>query len=142
MFIHRPTKYKEDDLGAFIVRLNLFKAFVINPEAAFCSCCGGIRLQEPLVMKLGDFFRYVKQTVFPFSGFNCSSGYRCQWHNRDIGGHDSSHHMNGSAVDLRLPNPEKYLDFLKDNIKLPRIGIYPWGIHFDIEGLGQRIWKG
>mgnify|MGYP003662132599 CR=1 FL=1 len=42
-----------------------------------------------------------------------TSGFRCQKHNKDIGGKDFSHHKVGAAIDLTLYGP-----FLKEELDL------------------------
>lgn len=140
----RPKLFEFHPITAqHIASLTDLSRLVENPDKFFCSCgCGQIVMRPELVRELEKFYGHCKEAV-GFSGvFHCNSGYRCRFYNDKIGGHPGSHHIYGGAIDLALKNPKQYLDFLKNTIKIPRIGIYSWGIHFDILGSGQRVWYG
>jgi|TARA_Y100000296_G_scaffold23787_1_gene28114 hypothetical protein len=101
-----------------------------------------MKAEQELTVALSKFRVLIDRSA----GFLISSGYRCHRHNEAIGGHPNSHHTRGTAIDLIYPKKEdrdKFLPILKDVLKLPRIGLYEWGIHFDVEGpLPQRVWYG
>jgi uncharacterized protein YcbK (DUF882 family) len=37
------------------------------------------------------------------AGLHITSGFRCQRHNKDVGGHPESYHMKGMALDIVVP---------------------------------------
>ena len=66
-----------------------------------------------------------------------NSGFRCQWHNLDVGGIDDSRHTVGSALDISskaLP-AEKKIRLLRIAKKyFPFVIEYPEFIHVDMRG--------
>jgi uncharacterized protein YcbK (DUF882 family) len=62
-----------------------------------------------------------------------TSGFRCNKHNKAIGGAENSYHTKGMAVDVKTPLPAH--DFLLLIKKIPEIkgvGIYSSWFHLDI----------
>ena len=83
-------------------------------EELRCKCCGALpTLQkenmEALVREVLDPLRedYRKPIVV-------NSAYRCEKHNREVGGAASSQHMKGEAADITAGSPE-------ENLKLARM---------------------
>lgn len=62
------------------------------------------------------------------------SGYRCEAHNKKVGGAPESYHVKGMAVDIEIPKigKEKLLEAVKKVKRIKGIGIYPTWIHLDI----------
>jgi len=64
-----------------------------------------------------------------------NSGYRCEKHNRKVGGSKTSSHLKGLAVDLEVDNSRLRFKVVSMAISLGihRIGISRNFIHLDIE---------
>lgn len=62
------------------------------------------------------------------------SGYRCEAHNKKVGGAPDSFHVKGMAVDIETPKigKDRLLEAVKAVKKIKGIGIYPTWIHLDI----------
>ena len=68
------------------------------------------------------------------------SGYRTEQHNAAVGGVKASQHIQGRALDLYPPEGATVGDLERavlevyqfDGGRIRGIGIYPWGVHFDI----------
>jgi len=59
-----------------------------------CPCCGRGVVSLALVLALEDVRSLYGRPV------RITSGWRCQTHNREVGGHPQSRHMVGCAADL------------------------------------------
>ena len=108
------------------------------------GCCGGEnKCQDELVEKL----QQLRDEVgFPIS---ISSAYRCEVHNRVIGGHPSSSHMEGLAIDA-LCSGQRALDLVAAAIPIfEGVGISQKSkshnkrfVHLDIKKTGgKRMWS-
>jgi len=64
-----------------------------------CKCCGKQAMDPAFMRKL--------QKARDAAGiaFEINSGYRCEVHNKAVGGKDNSSHRRGCAVDIRADNP-------------------------------------
>ena len=67
--------------------------------------------------------------------FIVSSGYRCEEHNRDIGGVSDSAHLKGKAADIKVEGSRSRFLILRSLIRVgfKRIGVYDTYIHVDID---------
>jgi len=70
-----------------------------------------------------------------------NSGYRSPQHNMNVGGSPNSQHLKGKAADIIIRNftPEEVYDEINalmdlGMMDLGGVGIYDWGIHYDIRG--------
>ena len=59
-----------------------------------CPCCGRGAVALALVLALEDLRSLYGRPV------RITSGWRCQTHNREVGGHPQSRHLIGCAVDV------------------------------------------
>ena len=65
-----------------------------------CPCCHTVLLNPLLVMRLQILReKWGKALIL-------NSGYRCEIHNRDVGGVENSLHKVGQAADVRVPEAE------------------------------------
>ena len=70
-----------------------------------------------------------------------NSGYRCETHNKNVGGAKNSYHMKGKAVDIRINGDMKELAKMADRIFYKGgVGIYKTFIHVDVGP--SRRWFG
>lgn len=67
--------------------------------------------------------------------FKISSGYRCNKHNKHVGGVKNSAHLKGLAVDIEVPDNVSRLKILRALVIVGfnRIGISKGFIHADID---------
>ncbi len=96
-------------------------------EEFACTCCGEVKIDQEMVNML-DYARRIAKT--PFS---INSGYRCPKHNAEVGGKETSSHLKGYAVDIKVTSMRsrfKILSALMD-AGFERIGIAKTFIHVD-----------
>ncbi len=69
-----------------------------KPEEFKCKCskCDGGKMDADFVDKLNK-ARYLAQTAFVIT-----SAYRCEAHNKAVGGKPDSAHLRGKAVDIKF----------------------------------------
>ncbi len=90
------------------------------------NCCGITKIDTDLVgfcQMVRD--RFNTQVVI-------NSGFRCQHHNKEVGGVSKSKHMEGTAADIVVKGV-KPIDVAKycESIGVKGIGLYDWGCHID-----------
>lgn len=113
-------------------------------EEFMCPCCEVVSIDEHLVEILESLHDLVNAPL------HILSGYRCEKHNKEIGGEENSQHCLGKAVDVKLPFGMNLRDFYKVAQELDRfggIGIYPAGagqvnnfLHLDVRE-GRARWS-
>jgi uncharacterized protein YcbK (DUF882 family) len=98
-----------------------------------CSCCGKVEMETELIRKLQKARDYAK---IPFY---ISSGYRCESHNKAVGGKSDSSHLKGLAADISINytnrNAQRFviLDALLFGAGFRRVGVAERFIHVDID---------
>lgn len=60
------------------------------------------------------------------------SGYRCPFHNAEVGGASNSLHMAGDALDLHASDKTKLLKAVEQVVTDGEIGVYSWGVHMGV----------
>lgn len=114
-----------------------------------------VEWRAALAYPLACEFEIIRATVGGAIGedtpIEIGSAFRTLKHNRVSKGSLKSKHMDGIALDLWTPGEFALLDFLdvvllvarREGSRVRGIGVYPWGIHFDIRE-GGRIarWRG
>ena len=105
----RSTYFKEDELA--------------------CKCCGKLVISDMLVDML-DSAR--TKAGIPFV---ITSGYRCESHNKEVGGSKSSSHLEGLAVDIGATNSVERGKILRALFMsgFSRVGIAKTFIHVDVD---------
>jgi uncharacterized protein YcbK (DUF882 family) len=99
-------------------------------EELDCVCCGVCEMDP-------DFMTRLQALRDDFGqGITITSGYRCQSHNREIGGAKNSQHLYGKAADITHP----WLDALHEMAKkhFPNAIKGPGFIHVDTGP--KRFW--
>jgi len=105
----------------------MFDYFKIEEFA--CSCCGKNEIDPQFVKKLDDARRLAK---IPFI---ITSGYRCEKHNKEVGGKPNSSHLSGLAADISCQTSTSRYLIVSALIRagFNRIGIAKDFIHCDID---------
>ena len=110
-----------------------------------CKC--GCEMPEDVlanVTKLANQLQYVRDNVaMPIT---INSGYRCQAHNKSVGGSENSQHLLGKAADIVINGLDPVLDtydYLDDLILTGEIlqgglGMYKTFTHYDIRKTKAR----
>lgn len=101
-------------------------------EEFTCKCgCGGCDISQNLVNKLNTVREILGKPI------KINSGFRCEDHNRKIGGSATSSHLRGLAVDIRANESSYRHELLKVLyfVGFNRIGIDETFIHVDIDDL-------
>lgn len=110
-----------------------------------CKC--GCEMPEDVlanVTKLANQLQYVRDNVaMPIT---INSGYRCQAHNKSVGGSENSQHLLGKAADIVINGLDPVLDtydylddlILTGEILQGGIGMYKTFTHYDIRKTKAR----
>lgn len=78
-----------------------------RPSEFKCPCCGRILVEERLLLEL-EILRSVLGNKIVIV-----SGYRCEKHNREVGGSSKSYHLKGMAADIISPGIHPLRIYLK-----------------------------
>jgi zinc D-Ala-D-Ala carboxypeptidase len=101
-----------------------------NIEEFKCKCgCGENRISDKLISMLDD-ARDIAKTPFAIT-----SGFRCEKHNKAVGGKKKSAHTSGLAVDIGATDSRQRFAIIKSLLAVGfnRIGISKTFIHADID---------
>jgi len=101
-----------------------------------CPCCGKVRASGWLIHQLNKVRdSHGKPMII-------NSGYRCEKHNKKIGGSSNSAHTRGLAVDIKCDNSLDRFSLTKlfFSVGFKRICVYSGWIHVDVdESLTQEV---
>ena len=117
-----------------------------------CKCCG----QLPLSTSSGQAPRenvkaLVREVLDPVREklempIVVNSGYRCEKHNKDVGGVRNSQHPRGEAADIHCEDNERLKQLIIENGKFDQLITYPTFLHVSYKRTGgnrhQRLKKG
>ena len=94
-----------------------------------CPCCGEVKMSKNLLDKL-EVARTLAEVPFVVN-----SGYRCEKHNKEVGGKSTSSHLKGLAVDIKATDSRSRSKVLTGLIKagFNRLGIAKTFIHADVD---------
>lgn len=67
-----------------------------------------------------------------------NSGYRCERHNRHVGGVANSQHLRGEAADVRCEDNKRLAKIIVENGRFDQLIIYPTFIHVSFKRLGAN----
>lgn len=99
-----------------------------------CRCCGKVRVDPMLIAKLECL-----RSAIGNLPILVNSGYRCEKHNKSVGGAEKSFHMKGQAADIRVSVNMGELAKMADRVFYEGgVGIYKTFIHVDTGN--QRRW--
>ena len=114
------------------------KHFALSEFA--CPCCGKNEMDCSFLVRLDKAREYSK------CSYTINSGYRCDKHNRIIGGRVNSSHLFGLAADIRAITSRRRFKILEGLILagFDRIGIYKKFIRVDSDESKEKeiIWLG
>lgn len=124
---------QEEDDNFKIYDIKVGKNFTINDFTCKCGC-GGMLYTPRLVSMLDRISDHFQRDIV------ITSGFRCESHNKKVGGVKDSLHTTGQAVDfvVRGVSPAKVDQYLTDFDG--GVGLYERHIHID-NGVKKR-WKG
>ena len=75
-----------------------------------------------------------------------NSGYRCEKHNKAVGGVKNSQHLRGEAADIHCQDNERLKQLIIENGKFDQLITYPTFLHVSYKRTGgnrhQRLKKG
>ena len=93
-----------------------------------CPCCGKNKMNESFLATLTDAREYCR------TPFMINSGYRCEKHNKKVGGKEKSTHRVGSAADIHCTESRQRAMILCGLLEagFSRIGIAKTFIHVDM----------
>ena len=117
-----------------------------------CKCCG----QLPLSTGSGQAPRenvkaLVREVLDPVREklgmpIVVNSGYRCERHNKDVGGVRNSQHLRGEAADVACADLPRLKQLIIENGKFDQLITYPTFLHVSYKRTGgnrhQRLKKG
>lgn len=111
-----------------------------NESEFSCPCCDASGMDETFMERLNA-IRHC--CGFPFI---ITSGYRCEKHNRQIGGAPGSAHLDGQAADIYLRGDEALMVVsIAKQFGFNGIGVSQKGkdrfIHLDTKGEHMRFWS-
>ena len=109
---------------------------MIKADELRCKCCGAIDLDLDFLHRL-NFARGMAGIPFVID-----SGYRCEKHNKKVGGKPNSAHRYGTAADIRCETSRERYTMLKALFAagFNRIGIGKTFLHVDLDtGKDQEV---
>ena len=121
-------------LGTGINDIQLTANFNLTEFA--CRHCGAVKIDPALVTRLQQLRDRVGRPII------ITSGYRCEAHNRAVGGATDSQHLLGKAADIQVEGmaPDT-LAAHAEAIGFGGIGIYSNFVHVDTRA-GRVRWRG
>ena len=112
-------------------RLNYNLANNFKVREFLCPCCGEEGIKDVLVWHLQNAHDCLPKNRVMI----VTSGYRCQAHNKQVGGVDDSAHMKGLAADIKFDDVAHKFMLMRAflDVGFRRIGIYESFIHVDVD---------
>ena len=117
-----------------------------------CKCCGQLPLstgsgqapRENVKALVSEVLDPVREKLgMPIV---VNSGYRCERHNKDVGGVKNSQHLKGEAADIHCQDNERLKQLIIENGKFDQLITYPTFLHVSYKRTGgnrhQRLKKG
>ena len=111
-----------------------------------CKCCGQLPplARENVKALVSEVLDPVREKLgMPIV---VNSGYRCEKHNKDVGGVRNSQHLRGEAADIHCGDNERLKQLIIENGKFDQLITYPTFLHVSYKRTGgnrhQRLKKG
>ena len=111
-----------------------------------CKCCGQLPplARENVKALVSEVLDPVREKLG--SPIIVNSGYRCEKHNKDVGGVKNSQHLKGEAADIHCEDNERLKQLIIENGKFDQLITYPTFLHVSYKRTGgnrhQRLKKG
>ena len=119
-----------------------YKIQYFQPKEFVCKCCGGGMVVTRLVYSL-DILRRAWDAPI-----KVNSGYRCERHNKEVGGSPISRHLLGLAADIAPVNPEligpfqTLVGYLFGRREGWELKFYPSFVHLAVPREEKSLWCG
>ena len=120
-----------------------YKVEFFEPREFVCKCCGTGRVASSLVYTLDMIRRAWDGAII------VTNGYRCEKHNREVGGATMSRHMIGCAADIKPLDPALIgpFQYLLQHLTARRDGwelkLYPTFVHIGVPRVeSASLWSG
>ena len=101
-----------------------------------CKCgCGGVKANADLLVLLEDIRFHFGSAV------RINSGYRCEKHNKAVGGAPASTHLSGLGADIKVIGVDPQVIYAYADKKLGKAGgvaLYPTWVHVDVR---KKKWR-
>ena len=111
-----------------------------------CKCCGQLPplARENVKALVSEVLDPVREKLgMPIV---VNSGYRCEKHNKDVGGVKNSQHLRGEAADVTCADLPRLKALIIENGKFDQLITYPTFLHVSYKRTGgnrhQRLKKG
>ena len=111
-----------------------------------CKCCGQLPplARENVKALVTEVLDPVREKLgMPIV---VNSGYRCEKHNKDVGGVRNSQHLRGEAADIHCADNKRLKQLIIENGKFDQLITYPTFLHVSYKRTGgnrhQRLKKG
>lgn len=100
-----------------------------NEDEFRCPCCGLVAMDTHLIEGLQYIRDHYRRPM------KVTSGYRCEKHNKDVGGKDDSSHLIGEAADIEVGSSNQRFNLIKEAIYagFTRLGVGDGFLHLDID---------
>ena len=111
-----------------------------------CKCCGQLPplARENVKALVSEVLDPVREKLGKPIVVN--SGYRCEKHNKDVGGVRNSQHLRGEAADIHCQDNERLKAHIIENGRFDQLITYPTFLHVSYKRTGgnrhQRLKKG
>jgi uncharacterized protein YcbK (DUF882 family) len=109
-----------------------------SSEEFECPCCQACAMNTDFLAKLQELRSFVARPM------NINSGFRCENHNRVIGGFDKSRHLSGDAIDcctVGWSSSDLYSLISKaQELGFKGIGIGKTYVHLDTRSGKAKMW--
>lgn len=91
-----------------------------------CKCCGQVKVSQELLDKL----QIIRDEInLPIT---VTSGYRCEKHNKAVGGKENSQHLKGNAADITCSDLEKLYSLCASHFQAVGDGRRKGFVHVDL----------
>ena len=99
-----------------------------------CPCCGKEEIKDDLVFRL-QIARDATRVYHAYYVMIINSGWRCEKHNREVGGSETSAHLKGLAADIKCEDSKTRFHLLTGLLKagFNRIEVGGKHIHVDTD---------
>ena len=103
-----------------------------------CKCCGGFPpLARANIEALVDNVLDPARQAFGGPVY-VNSGYRCEKHNKGVGGVVNSQHMKGEAADIRCADNKLLAEIIEQKGNFDQLIIYPTFLHVSYKRHGNN----